>query len=154
MEQKSSTAVSWCRWGHDWQAGEVVPPVLSKAAYWCLGYTFTLQRISSPLGEHFHQLSPSPKWSAWKPPQQSASEEYCHKSVKASQKLYADSAFCHYLVFLGWGLHECSTPGISKFFPLLWLDNPENKNISKRNRMLSLNCLKKTMLPLIVTKGR
>lgn len=30
----------------------------------------------------------------------------------------------HYLILLGWGLHECSTPGISKFLSLLCLDNP------------------------------
>lgn len=75
-ELKSSTAVSWCWWGHDWQAGEVVPPVFSKSAYWCPGNTFTSQHTSSPLAAHFHQPSPSPKWSAWKPPQQSALQEY------------------------------------------------------------------------------
>lgn len=31
---------------------------------------------------------------------------------------------CHYFVLLGWGLHERSTPGISKFLPLLRLNNP------------------------------
>lgn len=73
MEQQISTAVSWCLWGHDWQAGEVVPPVFSKRAYWCPGYTSTSQHTSSPLRVHSHQLSPSPIWFAWKPPQQSHS---------------------------------------------------------------------------------
>lgn len=130
MEQKSSTAVSWCRRGCDWQAGKVVPPVFSKWAYWCPGYTFTSQRTSSPLGVHFHQLSPSPKWSAWKPPQQSEWQEYqeCESTSELIRGLRRRDGIQrdirHYLILLGWGLHECSTPGISKLLSLLWLDNP------------------------------
>lgn len=127
--------MSWCWWGHDWQAGEVVPLVFSKWAYWCPGYTFTSQHTSSPLGLHFHQPSPSPKWFAWKPPQQSALKKGLSaecQSVSAEIILHVDCTnelifkkdINHYLILLGWGLHECSTPGISKFLSLLWLDNP------------------------------
>lgn len=34
----------------------------------------------------------------------------------------------HYLILLGWRLHESSSPGISKFFSLLLLDNPVEEN--------------------------
>lgn len=80
MEQKSSTAVSRCRC--EVTIGKPVKLCLlssAKWAHWCPGYTFTSQHTSSPPGLRSHRLSPSPKWSAWKPPQQSASQEQCQQ---------------------------------------------------------------------------
>ena len=119
MEQKSSTAVSWCRWGHDWQAGEVVPPVFSKWAYWCPGYTFTSQRTSSLLGVRFHPLSPSQKWSAWKPPQQSVRQEYYDQSV--SERICGQRRFREKSIVTSFSLAEDSMNAApqesASFFP-------------------------------------
>lgn len=119
--RKSSTAVSWCRWGHDWQAGEVVPPVFSKWAYWCPGYTFTSQRTSSLLGVRFHQLSPSQKWSAWKPPQQSVWREYYHQSVNLWQSEYVELVFKEKSIITSFSLAEDSMNAApqesASFFP-------------------------------------
>lgn len=71
-----------------WKAGEIVPPVLSLSAQWCPGYTFTSQHTSSLPEVHFHRLSQSPKWSAWKPLQQSAWQEYSYTHQRVIQGQY------------------------------------------------------------------
>lgn len=80
-----------------WKAGEIVPPVLSLSAQWCPGYTFTSQHTSSLPEVHFHRLSQSPKWSAWKPPQQSAWQEYSYTHQRGIQGQHVDCTIRCYL---------------------------------------------------------
>lgn len=134
-EQPIFTAVSWC-WC-EVSIGKLVKLCLLSSGWWVYRYPrypFTSQHTSSPPWVHFRQLSPSPIWFAWKPPQQSVLQRCCqcvpennnveHNRAGEQRDIY------HYLILLGWGLHESSTPGISKFLPLFWLNNPE-KNLKE-----------------------